>query len=40
MENKIALNDLEYYDGVTDKNGPAMTWSIYSIIYLKLSENE
>lgn len=30
----VTRRDLEYYSSVTDKNGPAMTWSLSAVNYL------
>jgi protein-glucosylgalactosylhydroxylysine glucosidase len=35
MSRQIRYNDLEFYSGVTDPNGPAMTWSMTAIGYLE-----
>jgi trehalose/maltose hydrolase-like predicted phosphorylase len=37
MSETTKLNDLEFYAGVTDSNGPAMTWSAFAIAYLDLN---
>ena len=31
MPDDVKRNDLELYEGITDANGPAMTWSIFAI---------
>ena len=31
MPDDVKRNDLELYEGITDANGPAMTWSIFTI---------
>eukprot|EP01147_Barroeca_monosierra_P000346 gene346-3710_t len=36
MSKTIRRNDLEFYAKVTDQNGPAMTWSMFSIGYLDI----
>lgn len=36
----ITRRDLEYYSSVTDKNGPAMTWSLSAVNYLVNKSDE
>ena len=31
MPDDVKKNDLELYENITDPNGPAMTWSIFTI---------
>ena len=31
MPDDVKRNDLELYEGITDANGPAMTWSIFTV---------
>jgi len=38
MSYQIRENDLNFYSGVTDPNGPAMTWSMTAIGYLELEQ--
>lgn len=33
------LNDLTYYESVTRKDGPAMTWSMHTIGHLRLDDD-
>lgn len=37
---QIRLNDLNYYEPVTDENGPAMSWSMYAIGHLEFKDTE
>lgn len=39
MNVSTRANDLSYYESVTRKNGPAMTWSMHSVGYLQLENN-
>jgi hypothetical protein len=36
----VTRRDLEYYSSVTDKNGPAMTWSLSAVNYLVNASDE
>jgi trehalose/maltose hydrolase-like predicted phosphorylase len=38
MTEEVRRSDLEYYTGVTDGNGPAMTWAMHAIGYLELGD--
>ncbi len=38
MPPQIRLNDLNYYEPLTDPNGPAMTWAMSAIAWLELKE--
>eukprot|EP00039_Didymoeca_costata_P003219 m.66143 g.66143 ORF g.66143 m.66143 type:complete len:560 (-) comp11784_c0_seq2:129-1808(-) len=40
MNKRTRINDLEYYENVTDENGPAMTWSMFCIGYLDIAKTE
>jgi len=37
---EVRKNDLDYYQTVTDQNGPAMTWSMFSIGYGDVGEDD
>ena len=36
MDPKVLSNDLDFYDDVTDPNGPAMTWAIFAIGWINV----
>jgi len=38
MSPAVRKNDLEYYQTVTDPNGPAMTWGMFSLGYVELQQ--
>jgi len=38
MPPQVRRSDLEYYIGVTDANGPAMTWGMFSLGFLELQD--
>ena len=40
MSDEIKRNNLLTYENLTDRGGPAMTWSMYSIGYLELHDFE
>ena len=31
MNQTVLANDLSFYDGITDPDGPAMTWAMFAI---------
>ncbi|KAJ3595880.1 hypothetical protein NHX12_002292 [Muraenolepis orangiensis] len=40
MTPEVRRNDLEAYEQVTDRDGPAMTWGIFAVGWLELGEAE
>jgi trehalose/maltose hydrolase-like predicted phosphorylase len=40
MPETVRANDLTYYAGVTDPNGPAMTWGMFSLGWLEIGHIE
>lgn len=40
MPDDVKRNDLELYEPITNPDGPAMTWSVFSTSYLELGDQE
>jgi trehalose/maltose hydrolase-like predicted phosphorylase len=40
MPDAVRKNDLDYYQTVTDQNGPAMTWSMFAMNYGDIGEDD
>lgn len=38
MSREVRQHDLEYYEGVTDAKGPAMTWGMHALGHLELGD--
>ena len=38
LPEQVRRNDLEYYEEVTDINGPAMSWGMFAIGWLEVGE--
>lgn len=40
MSAQMRKNDLEFYEEVTDHDGPAMTWSMFAVGWLEMNDSE
>ena len=40
MPEDVRRNDLLTYQNVTDSNGPAMTWGMYSVGWMEMGDNQ